>query len=205
MLALFDALKDWFASDGFRGCAFINGHAEAGSDAPAMTVMHKRALAARIEQQCEDAGLAGPGDVAADLLLVIEGAIVRAQMDGADAARGPAALLYGGNATGGVVNVITAKPVDRFTANIVGPVCETGDTFAMGREIDKVIAGDLAIFRTAGAYGATMASTYNSRSLVPEVLVDGDASTARGALRRVVTVVSDGYVMDADELRKAAG
>jgi diaminopimelate decarboxylase len=60
-----------------------------------------------------------------------------------------------------------------FTANIVGPVCETGDTFAMTREIDQVKAGELAIFRTAGAYGATMASTYNSRGLVPEVLVDG--------------------------------
>jgi diaminopimelate decarboxylase len=59
-------------------------------------------------------------------------------------------------------------------ANIAGPVCESGDTFAMGREIDVVHAGDLAIFRTAGAYGATMASTYNSRPLVPEVMVDGD-------------------------------
>ena len=63
---------------------------------------------------------------------------------------------------------------ERMTAHIAGPVCETGDTFAMGREIDRVAAGDLAIFRTAGAYGATMASTYNSRSLVPEVMVDGD-------------------------------
>ncbi len=62
----------------------------------------------------------------------------------------------------------------RVTANIVGPVCETGDTFAMARDIDEVAAGALAIFRTAGAYGATMASTYNSRGLVPEVLVDGD-------------------------------
>ncbi len=44
----------------------------------------------------------------------------------------------------------------------------------MGREIDAVASGDLAVFRTAGAYGATMASTYNSRALVPEVLVDGD-------------------------------
>ena len=61
-----------------------------------------------------------------------------------------------------------------MTASIVGPVCETGDTFARDREIDVVEAGDLAVFRTAGAYGATMASTYNSRSLVPEVLVDGD-------------------------------
>jgi diaminopimelate decarboxylase len=62
----------------------------------------------------------------------------------------------------------------RMTGNIVGPVCETGDTFAMGREFETVSAGDLAVFRTAGAYGATMASTYNSRALVPEVLVDGD-------------------------------
>lgn len=62
----------------------------------------------------------------------------------------------------------------KMAANIVGPVCETGDTFAMGRDIDSVVANDLAIFRTAGAYGATMASTYNSRGLVPEVLVDGD-------------------------------
>ena len=63
---------------------------------------------------------------------------------------------------------------ERMTANIVGPVCETGDTFAMARDIDSVVANDLAIFCTAGAYGATMASTYNSRGLVPEVLVDGD-------------------------------
>ncbi|WP_375380770.1 diaminopimelate decarboxylase [uncultured Sphingomonas sp.] len=63
---------------------------------------------------------------------------------------------------------------ERFVANIAGPVCESGDTFAMGRDIDRVASGDLAVFRTAGAYGATMASTYNSRALVPEVLVDGD-------------------------------
>jgi diaminopimelate decarboxylase len=59
-------------------------------------------------------------------------------------------------------------------ANIVGPVCETGDTFALGRETDVVAADDLVAFMTAGAYGATMASTYNSRALVPEVLVSGD-------------------------------
>jgi diaminopimelate decarboxylase len=63
---------------------------------------------------------------------------------------------------------------ERMTGNIVGPVCETGDTFATARAFEKVEAGDLAIFRTAGAYGATMASFYNSRALVPEVLVDGD-------------------------------
>ena len=62
----------------------------------------------------------------------------------------------------------------RMTANIVGPICETGDTFAMGRDIEGVEAGDLAVFRTAGAYGATMASSYNSRGFVAEVMVDGD-------------------------------
>ncbi|CAN5386539.1 diaminopimelate decarboxylase [soil metagenome] len=63
---------------------------------------------------------------------------------------------------------------ERMVANIAGPVCESGDTFAMGRDIDAVASGDLAVFRPAGAYGATMASTYNSRALVPEVMVDGD-------------------------------
>ena len=63
---------------------------------------------------------------------------------------------------------------ERMTANIVGPICETGDTFAMGRDIDAIAAGDLAVFRTAGAYGATMASSYNSRGFVAETMVDGD-------------------------------
>jgi diaminopimelate decarboxylase len=63
---------------------------------------------------------------------------------------------------------------DRAVANVVGPVCETGDTFAMHRDMDVVQAGDLVAFMTAGAYGATMAGTYNSRPLTPEVLVSGD-------------------------------
>ncbi|MBX7460740.1 diaminopimelate decarboxylase [Qipengyuania huizhouensis] len=63
---------------------------------------------------------------------------------------------------------------EKTIAHIVGPICETGDTFAMDRECDALIPGDLAIFRTAGAYGATMASSYNSRGFVAEVLVDGD-------------------------------
>lgn len=68
------------------------------------------------------------------------------------------------------------RPGDaRWTANVVGPVCETGDTFATAREMDRVEAGDLIVFRTAGAYAATMSSTYNSRPLTPEVLVDGDS------------------------------
>ncbi|UAK23587.1 diaminopimelate decarboxylase [Sphingomonas nostoxanthinifaciens] len=62
----------------------------------------------------------------------------------------------------------------RFTANIVGPICETGDTFARGREMERVAEGDLVAFMTAGAYGATMAGTYNSRGLVPEIMVSGN-------------------------------
>lgn len=67
------------------------------------------------------------------------------------------------------------KPTgEKMTAHIVGPICETGDTFAMDRQIDAIQTGDLAVFRTAGAYGATMASSYNSRGFVAEVMVDGD-------------------------------
>jgi diaminopimelate decarboxylase len=63
---------------------------------------------------------------------------------------------------------------ETMTANVVGPVCETGDTFATGREMGRVGADDLIVFRTAGAYAATMASTYNSRPLTPEVIVRGN-------------------------------
>jgi diaminopimelate decarboxylase len=62
----------------------------------------------------------------------------------------------------------------KMVANVVGPVCESGDTFATDRPMDAVDKGDLVVFRTAGAYAATMASTYNSRPLTPEVMVNGD-------------------------------
>ncbi|MEM9846061.1 MAG: diaminopimelate decarboxylase [Pseudomonadota bacterium] len=55
--------------------------------------------------------------------------------------------------------------------DVVGPVCETGDTFAKGRMMPPLASGDLVAFRGAGAYGAVMASEYNTRPLVPEVLV----------------------------------
>ena len=61
-----------------------------------------------------------------------------------------------------------------ITADIVGPVCETGDYLAKGRTLPGVAEGDLLAVMSAGAYGAVMASTYNSRPLIPEVLVDGD-------------------------------
>ena len=58
--------------------------------------------------------------------------------------------------------------------DVVGPVCESGDTFAKGRVLPHMEAGDLIAFRSAGAYGAVMASEYNSRPLVPEVMVQDD-------------------------------
>lgn len=63
----------------------------------------------------------------------------------------------------------------RMTADVVGPVCETGDSFAFAREMDLVAEGDLVLIRGCGAYAATMASTYNSRPLAPEILVRGEA------------------------------
>jgi diaminopimelate decarboxylase len=71
-------------------------------------------------------------------------------------------------------NIRAVEPTGaKFVANIVGPICETGDTFARAREMEEVKAGDLVAFMTAGAYGATMANTYNSRGLVPEAMVSG--------------------------------
>jgi diaminopimelate decarboxylase len=61
----------------------------------------------------------------------------------------------------------------QMIADVVGPICESGDVFALARRLDRVDAGDLMVIRTAGAYAATMAGTYNSRALAPEVLVDG--------------------------------
>ncbi|WP_417667785.1 diaminopimelate decarboxylase [Roseibium sp.] len=62
----------------------------------------------------------------------------------------------------------------RIKADIVGPVCETGDYLAQSREIPEVQAGELVAVYSAGAYGATLSSTYNTRLLIPEVLVKDD-------------------------------
>jgi len=64
--------------------------------------------------------------------------------------------------------------VEQVPFDIVGPVCETGDTFAKGWHMPPVQEGDLVAFRSAGAYGAVMASEYNSRPLIPEVLAQDD-------------------------------
>jgi diaminopimelate decarboxylase len=74
-----------------------------------------------------------------------------------------------------IVPVIEPLPgAETHPYDIVGPVCESGDTFAKAREMPPLAAGDLVAFRSAGAYGAVMASEYNTRPLIPEVLVKGD-------------------------------
>jgi diaminopimelate decarboxylase len=66
-----------------------------------------------------------------------------------------------------------AEGAAKVAYDVVGPICESGDTFTTARLLPKVAQGDLLVFKTAGAYGATMSSTYNQRPLVPEVLVKG--------------------------------
>ena len=63
----------------------------------------------------------------------------------------------------------------RIVADVVGPVCETGDYLALDRDLPEPKPGDLLAMMTAGAYGAVQAGTYNTRALIPEVLVKGDA------------------------------
>lgn len=74
-----------------------------------------------------------------------------------------------------IIPVIEPAPaVETAPFDIVGPICESGDTFAKQRDLPPMEAGDLIAFRSAGAYGAVMASEYNSRPMIPEVLVNGD-------------------------------
>jgi diaminopimelate decarboxylase len=66
-----------------------------------------------------------------------------------------------------------APGAPRIVADVAGPVCETGDYFALDREMAAAASGDLLAIMTAGAYGAVQAGTYNTRPLLPEVLVNG--------------------------------
>jgi diaminopimelate decarboxylase len=73
------------------------------------------------------------------------------------------------------IRPVVQAPADapRLNVDIVGPVCETGDYLGHDRDLPRLAAGDLIAVSTAGAYGAVQAGTYNTRPLVPEVLVDG--------------------------------
>ncbi len=70
--------------------------------------------------------------------------------------------------------VLPGPETPLIRADVVGPVCETGDFLGLDRDLPRLGAGDLVAVFTAGAYGAVQAGTYNTRLLVPEVLVDGD-------------------------------
>ena len=73
-----------------------------------------------------------------------------------------------------IIPVVQPAPgVEQTPYDVVGPVCESGDTFARGRMLPPLAEGELVAFRSAGAYGAVMSSEYNTRPLIPEVLVNG--------------------------------
>ena len=83
LLAVFDALREWFDTPGFRGCAFINVHAELGwsnSAAAEIAAAHKRSLAAYLERLARTEGATDPEGLARELLLLVEGAIVTASI-----------------------------------------------------------------------------------------------------------------------------
>jgi diaminopimelate decarboxylase len=72
------------------------------------------------------------------------------------------------------VEPVANRDAAAVTYDIVGPICESGDTFSVDRELPEMAAGDLAVIKSAGAYGFCMASNYNTRPLAEEILVDGD-------------------------------
>ncbi len=72
------------------------------------------------------------------------------------------------------IEPIENRDAPLMTYDVVGPICETGDTFSQDRKLPAMKAGDLAVIKSAGAYGFCMASNYNTRPMPPEILVDGD-------------------------------
>lgn len=70
------------------------------------------------------------------------------------------------------IEPVASRNAPWTTYDVVGPVCETGDTFTMGRDLPEMKQGDVAVIKSAGAYGASMASNYNTRPLAPEILVE---------------------------------
>ena len=94
-------------------------------------------------------------------------------------------------------------------ASIVGPICESSDIFAKERVVDRVQTDDLGIFRTAGAYGAVMASAYNTRPLVPEIMVnEGDFAVVRDRITvddMLAREALPGWLAEGKEARREAG
>ena len=109
------------------------------------------------------------------------------------------------------IQPVTEPPADARTVDVevVGPICETGDTFGAPRPMPETAEGNLLAVRTAGAYGAVMASTYNSRALVPEVMVNGGDFAV---IRERITVddmlsreILPGWLTGDGEARREAG
>ena len=133
---------------------------------------HARALGARIVLEPGRLLVGNAGILVTEVVLVKAGAdkrfvVVDAAMN--DLIR---PTLY--DAFHEIRPVLDPVSAARGLADVVGPVCETGDYLALGRSLPDVAAGDLLAVMSAGAYGAVQAGTYNSRLLVPEVMVDGD-------------------------------
>jgi diaminopimelate decarboxylase len=85
-----------------------------------------------------------------------------------------------------------AREDSEIVADVVGPVCESGDYLALDRKLSAPKPGDLLAIMTAGAYGAVLSSTYNTRPLVPEVLVRGkDFAVVRPRLKAEAIVALD--------------
>lgn len=85
-------------------------------------------------------------------------------------------------------------PTSRY--DIVGPICESGDTFAKGRQLPALEAGERVVFHSAGAYGAAQSSQYNTRPLVPEVLVNGDRFEIIRARPSVADILKTEHIPD---------
>ena len=85
---------------------------------------------------------------------------------------------------------------EKWVGDVVGPICETGDTFAKSREMDCTKEGDLIAFMTAGAYGATMSNSYNSRPLVAEVLVSGDKWSLVRKRKPIEEIIAEDIIPD---------
>lgn len=88
------------------------------------------------------------------------------------------------------------KKAGSVTYDVVGPVCETGDTFLMNEKLPPMKEGDLAAIMSAGAYGAVMSSTYNTRPLAPEVLVHGKTFSLIRKVQTVKDIIAQDIVPD---------
>jgi len=88
----------------------------------------------------------------------------------------------------------------RIIADVVGPVCESGDFLALDREIVEPAPGDLLAVMTAGAYGAVQAGTYNTRPLIPEVMVKGNRFALVRPRMEIAELISRDSMPDWDQM-----